>query len=46
MAFGFPRIDDDVYKCEPILGKLIFNASGEAQDWVLSPDGKVVRKGS
>ena len=40
MAFGIPRIDDAVYKCEPIPGKLFTNASGEAPDWVLSPEGE------
>ena len=40
MAFAMPRIDDSVYKCEPIPGKLFTNASGEAQDWVLSPEGE------
>ena len=38
MAFGIPRFDDSVYKCELILGKLFTNASGEAPDWVLSPE--------
>ena len=40
MAFGIPRIDDDVYKCEQIPGKLFTNASGEAPDWVLSQEGE------
>ena len=39
MAFCIPRIDNNVYKCEPIPGKPFTNASGEAQDWVLSPGG-------
>ena len=30
MALGIPRIDESVYKCEPILGKLFTNASGVA----------------
>ena len=29
----------DVYKCEPIHGNLFTNASGEAQDCVLKPEG-------
>ena len=40
MTFGIPRIDDSIYKCEPIPGKLFTNASGEAPDWVLSPEGE------
>ena len=40
MAFGIPRIDDDVEKYQPIPGKLFTNASAEAPDWVLSPEGK------
>ena len=40
MAFGIPRIDDDVYNCEPIPGKLFTNASGVAQDWVPSLEGR------
>ena len=39
MAFGIPRIADDVYNCEPIPCKQFTNASGEAPDWVLSPEG-------
>ena len=41
MAFGIPRIDDFVYKCEQIPGKLFTNASCKAPDWVLSPEGEV-----
>ena len=40
MAFGIPRIDDNVYTCEPIPGKLYTNTSGETPDWVLSPEGE------
>ena len=40
MAFGIPRIDNNGYKCEPIPCKLFTNASGEAPDWVLSPEEK------
>ena len=40
LAFGIPRIDDDVYKCEPIPCKLFTNAGGEAPDRVLSPEGE------
>ena len=39
-AFGIPRIDDSVYKCELILGKRFTNASSEAPDWVLSLEGE------
>ena len=39
LVFGIPRIDDDVHTYEPIPGKLFTNASGEAPDWVLSPEG-------
>ena len=40
MALGIPRIDDNVYKCELIPGKLFTNASGKAPDWVLSQEGE------
>ena len=40
MAFGNPGVDNDVYKCEPIPGKLFTNASGEAPDWVLTQEGE------
>ena len=42
MAFGIPRIDDDVYKCEPIPDKLFTNARGEAPGWVLSQGARVI----
>ena len=40
MAFGIPRIDDDVYKCIPTPGQLFTNEYCEAPDWVLSPEGE------
>ena len=40
MAFGMTRIDDPVYKCEPIPRKLFTNTSGEAPDWVLLQEGE------
>ena len=42
MAFEIPRIDNDVYKCEQIPGKLFTNASGEAPNWYCRLRGKVV----
>ena len=40
MAFGIPRIDDDIYKCIPTPGQLFTNKYGEAPDWVLLPEGE------
>ena len=40
MAFGIPRIEDSVYKCELIPWKLFTNASGEAPDWVVLQEGE------
>jgi hypothetical protein len=40
MAFGIQSINDPVYKCELIPGKLFTNASGDAPDWVLSLEGE------
>ena len=39
MAFGIPRINDNIYKCIPTPGQLFINKYGEAPDWVLSPEG-------
>ena len=40
MTFSIPSIDGDVYKCVSIPGQLLTNKYGEAQDWVLSPEGE------
>jgi hypothetical protein len=39
MTLGIPRIDDDVYKCNPTPGQLFTNKWGYAEDWVLLPEG-------
>ena len=44
MAFCIPRIDDNVYKCEPSPGKLFTRASCEATNWVLSVEGEAAQK--
>ena len=46
MAFGIPRIDDDIYKCTPTSGQLFTNQWVDAPDWVLSPAGEGCAKRS
>ena len=46
MAFGIPRIDDDVYRCVLIPGQLLTNAYGKALTGYCCRRGQAVQKGS